>query len=73
MEFVIDFQGFKRVYNEFVFKELAIVPLGENVQPIVYLFAPPHDWSYLPPRYRCENSWLTKNFHGLHWQDGEIP
>lgn len=73
MEVVIDFQGFKRVYNEFVFKEVAIIPLGENVQPIVYLFAPPHDWNLLPPRYKCENSWLTKNFHGLHWQEGEIP
>ena len=73
MEFVVDFQGFKRFYNEFVFKEVAIVPLGENVQPIVYLFAPPQDWNSLPPRYKCENSWLTSNFHGLAWQEGEIP
>lgn len=73
MEFVIDVQGFKRVYNDFVFKELAIVPLGDDVQPMVYLFAPPHDWNFLPPRYKFENTWLTKNFHGLHWQEGEIP
>ena len=73
MEFIIDAQGFKRVYNDFVFKELAIVPLEEDVQPAVFLFAPPHDWNFLSARYKCENSWLTKNYHGIHWQDGEIP
>ena len=73
IEYVIDVQGFKRAYNEFVFKELAVVPLGEDVQPTVYLFDPPHDWSFLAPRYKCENSWLTRNYHGIHWQDGEIP
>lgn len=73
MEFVIDVQGFKTDFNEFVFKELAIIPLGEDVQPIIYLFKPPHDWSFLQPRYKCENSWLTNNYHGIEWQDGDIP
>ena len=73
MEFVIDVQGFKKAYNEFVFKELAVVPLGEDVQPTVYLFGPPHDWNFLAARYKCENNWLTRNYHGINWQDGEIP
>lgn len=73
MEFVIDIQGFKKTYNEFVFKELAVVPLGEDVQPVVYLFEPPHAWNCLAPRYKCENFWLTRNYHGISWQEGEIP
>ena len=72
MEYIIDIQCFKRTYNELVVKELAIVPLEDDVQPTVYLFAPPHDWNLLNPRYECENSWLTKNYHGINWQDGEI-
>lgn len=73
MEFIIDVQGFKTTLNEFVFKELAIVPLGEDVQPIVYLFEPPHDWNFLERRYKCENNWLTHNYHGIAWQDGDVP
>ena len=73
MELIIDVQGFKKSYNEFVVKELAVVPLGEDVQPAVYLFAPPHNWNFLTPRYKCENSWLTRNYHGIFWDEGGIP
>ena len=73
MEFVIDAQGFKKTYNEFVFKELAIIRLGEDVQPVVFLFGPPHSSIFLLPRYRCQNKWLTRNHHGIFWDDGEIP
>lgn len=73
MEFVVDVQGFKTSWNEFIVKELAIVPLGEDVQPVVYLFKPPHDWNFLGARYKCENNWLYRNYHGLDWKDGEIP
>ena len=70
MEYIIDIQCFKKTYNELVVKELVIVPLEDDVQPTVYLFAPPHDWNFLNPRYKCENSWLTKNYHAINWQDG---
>ena len=73
MEYVIDVQGFKRDYNEFVFKELAAIPLREDVRPTVYLFSSLQDWNFSAPRYKCENSWLTRNYHGINWQDGEIP
>lgn len=73
MKYTVDVQGFKRAQNEFIFKELAIIPLEEDVQPCVYLFQPPHDWNFLAPRYKCENNWLTRNYHGINWQDGEIP
>lgn len=73
MEYIVDVQGFKTAYNGFVVKELAVVSLGEDVQPIVYLFEPPHDWNFLAARYKSENSWLTRNYHGLDWRDGEVP
>lgn len=73
MEYIIGVQGFKKTYNSFVFKELAIIPLGEDVQPVVYSFGVSHDWNFLSPRYKFENKWLTKNYHGFCWQDGEIP
>lgn len=73
MEYVVDVQGFKKMYNIFVVKELAIAPLGEDVQPIVHLFQPPHNWHLLSARYKSENGWLTRNYHGMNWRDGEIP
>ena len=73
MEYIVDVQGFKRAYNEFVLTELAIISLLEEAQPTVYLFESPHDWNFLDARYKCHNKWLTKNYHGINWQDGEIP
>lgn len=73
MEFIVDIQCFKTAYNDFVVKELAIAPLGDDTHPIVYLFEPPHDWNFLATRYKCENTWLTNNYHGIQWQDGEVP
>jgi hypothetical protein len=72
-EFIVDVQGFKKPQNEFVFKELAIIPLSEDSQPTVYFFEPPYNYNLLPVKYRSENSWLKRNFHGLHWEDGDIP
>lgn len=73
MEYIVDVQGFKKQYNQFVVKELAIIPLEEDALPIVYLFESPHDWNLLDSRYKCENSWLTKNYHGISWQEGDVP
>lgn len=73
MEFVVDFQGFKRPINEFVFKEVAVVTLEEDAIPAVYLFEPPHRWSYLPAKYKSENLWLEYNYHGISWNCGEVP
>lgn len=72
-EFIVDVQGFKKPDNKFVFKELVIISLGEDTQPTVYFFEPPYSYNILPVKYRCENGWLKRNFHGLHWDDGEIP
>lgn len=74
MEYIIDVQGFRRPFAEFVFKEIAIIPLaGQDVLPKVYLFGPPCHWNSLPVKFKSENSWLERNYHGLKWNDGEIP
>ena len=73
MEFVVDVQGFKKPYNEFVFKELAITALGDDALPSVFLFGPPYHWSSLPAKYKSENLWLTHNYHGISWGSGDIP
>lgn len=73
MEFIVDVQGFKRPHNEFVFKELAILPLQSDAQPLVFLFEPPCPWNSLPGRYKSENLWLTYNYHGIDWTAGDVP
>ena len=73
MEFVVDFQGFKRPMNDFVFKEVAVAPLEDDVPPSVYLFEPPHEWNFLPAKYKSENTWLEHNYHGISWDRGDVP
>ena len=73
MEYIVDVQGFKRPLNAFTFKEIAISPLEEDAVPAVFLFEPPYYWDSLPVKFRCENSWLTRNFHGIPWEAGEVP
>ncbi|XP_051162387.1 uncharacterized protein LOC127282257 [Leptopilina boulardi] len=72
MEFIVDVQGFKKPCNDFIFKELAILPLEADAQPRVYLFEPPCAWNSLPERYKSENLWLTNNYHGIHWMSGDV-
>lgn len=59
--------------NAFTFKEIAITALEEDAVPTVYLFEPPYSWGSLPGRYKSENSWVTRNYHGIPWEAGEIP
>ena len=73
MDFNVDVQGFKRPYNDFVFKELAIVPLQQDPQPLVFLFDPPCPWNSLPASYKSQNCWLMHNYHAIAWTAGDIP
>ena len=73
MEFVVDVQGFKKPHNKFVFKELAVTTLGDDSQLSVFLFEPPFAWGSLPAKYKSENLWLERNYHGISWNSGEIP
>lgn len=73
MEYIVDIQGFKKPLNEFILKELAIISLGDDVPPRVFLFSPPSHWKLLPAKYRSENDWLRKNYLGISWNEGDIP
>lgn len=74
MEWVVDIQGFKKPIDEFVLKEFAVLPVHDKtMQPLAFIFQPPSSWGSLPVKYRCINSWLTRNFHGLPWDSGDIP
>ena len=68
MDFIVNVQGFKRPYNDFVFKELAIVPLQQDPQPLVFLFDRPCQWNSLPASYKSQH-----NYHAIAWTAGDIP
>jgi hypothetical protein len=73
MEFVVDLQGFKRPFNDFTLKELAVIAVDQEAQPSTLLFKPPYVWEELPVRYKSENAWVERNLHGLSWNSGDIP
>ena len=73
MEFVVDLQGFKQSGNDFILKELAILPLNEDSEPLVFLFKPPFDWKRINDKYRKENLWLKHYYHGIPWNSGDYP
>lgn len=74
MEWVVDVQGFKKPINEFVLKEFAVIPVHDKkLQPLAFIFQPPCTWDSLPVKYQRINAWLTRNFHGLSWDSGDLP
>lgn len=66
---VVDVQGFKTFKNEFIFKEIAICKEDGCIN--VYMLKPPCPWNDLLPRYKSENSWLIRNYHGIDWNVGD--
>lgn len=71
MEYAVDVQGFKKGGNDFVLKELAILPLEEDSVPVVHLFKQPFSWRKLSNKYKRENLYLELCYHGLSWNSGE--
>lgn len=69
----MDTQGFQQPINEFVIKELAIVPLNYDLQPMIFMFKAPMAWWDLPAKYKSVNLWLERNYHHLPWSSGELP
>ncbi|KAK9510502.1 hypothetical protein O3M35_005275 [Rhynocoris fuscipes] len=70
---VIDFQAFQDTAWSFIVKELAVVDVKTRASSH-WIFAPP-EWGLASSRSRIlpSNKWLTKYFHGLHWDDGYTP
>lgn len=69
MSYILDFQGFKNVHNEFVVKELAILSTDGQFYEL-QLFQPPCDFNDLPQHLQKQVVWLEKQYHGLYWGSG---
>lgn len=69
MSYILDFQGFKNVHNEFIVKELAIVSTDGQFYEL-QLFQPPCDFNELPVHLQKQVVWLEKHYHGLYWGSG---
>ena len=70
MEYVVDMQ--KQPVNDFILKELAILPLDEKSEPLVLMCREPYPWRRLANTYRRENMWLERSYHGLAWKFGDV-
>ena len=72
VHYIVDLQGFKRSSNRFVFKEVSVLSLQDDAQPLVFLFKPPFAWEALLEENKSSNHWLEFNYHGLCWEHGDI-
>ena len=72
MAYALDFQFFKKPGGDMVVKELSIIPIDNNIDPIVLLFKPPFPWRRLTDKYKNENTWLKEKVHGLSWETGDL-
>ena len=64
MEYIVDMQGFKQSTNDYVLKELAILPLEKDSEPLIFLFQEPYNWRRVTDRHKSENTWLERHYHG---------
>ena len=72
MEYIVDVLGFKKPGDELVLKELAILCLSDDSEPLVWLFKEPFPWKRLTDKYRKENQWLENNSHCIPWSSGNV-
>ena len=71
MDLILDFQGFKDNSNQFIIKELALISRdGTFVQHWVVKST----FKYLELDLQRQKSayWITKYFHGLTWNSGDV-
>jgi len=72
MDIIVDIQGFKDVEESFFPKEVAIVSIN-NAHYAHWIIAQPCSFTELPARSKSQNNWLSKNFHGIEWFEGDTP
>lgn len=71
MELIVDFQGFKDPANNFIVKEFAVT--SSDGQLLQHWFVrSPYSFSNLDLKTTRQCNWLTRNYHGIKWQDGDI-
>lgn len=69
MNVIVDVQGFKTEYNEFIPKEIAI---QFDNQILVLLIKPPYPFYNLTKKERLQVAWIEKN-RGILWNEGYVP
>ena len=71
MDLVLDIQCIKGAKHSIVPKEIAIVALNANYHGH-WIVAPTVDVNSLNDDIRRENNWLSQNFHGFDYLEGEV-
>lgn len=69
MNIVIDIQGLKDKYNNFIPKEVAVISIESDFYAH-WLVAAPHPYDELQPHIQRQNKWLKNNHHGIEWREG---
>lgn len=72
MEYIVDFQAYKKPINDFVIKEIAILNINEEEDTKLYILKPPFEWNLLPTKYKVENKWLENHYLNKKWSDGAV-
>lgn len=70
---LLDVQCFKDNVNNFIIKEVAAINIDHGTLLFHHIASPPCDFSTLSIDKQRENKWLTRSFHGLPWNSGDIP
>lgn len=65
---LIDVQGFKHA-NKFILKEIYIITDNKKFHAII---KSPFEYKQTNPKFRQEINWVTNNYHGIKWNDGNI-
>lgn len=68
--YVLDITGFVDNNNGAIAKELAIMPITYNADPMTWFFKPPYEWANLNEGAKSYNEYLIYR-DGLSWEAGE--
>lgn len=66
---IIDLQGFKRAHSIFVPKEICVYTANEYSH---FVIKSPHPFSCLKVEEKRQAAWLSRNYHGLRWDEGHL-
>ncbi|XP_025160455.1 uncharacterized protein LOC105180994 [Harpegnathos saltator] len=70
MDVIIEVQCFRDSNDTYVIKEVAIVGINEAFVGH-WILAPEYSFVELNEKSRRINNWLSLNYHGIEWYDGE--
>lgn len=71
MDYVVDIQGFRSAYKEFLPKEVTVATLDHRYFAH-WIIEPPYAFSELDENARIANNYVTCYHHGIDWFDGDI-